>query len=54
MASVFFHEDDYCQAEVLPAAARDSCLAEMDRRTNRLLIRSGFARPRPREARYDP
>jgi hypothetical protein len=27
----FFHEDDYCQVEVLPAAAADYCRAEMDR-----------------------
>lgn len=31
MASAYFHEDDYCQVEVLPAAARDYCLAEMGR-----------------------
>jgi hypothetical protein len=31
MASAFFHEDDYCQVEVLPAAARGYCLAEMAR-----------------------
>jgi hypothetical protein len=29
MASAFFHEDDYCQVEVLPSAARGYCLAEM-------------------------
>jgi hypothetical protein len=31
MASAFFHEDDYCQVEVLPSAARGYCLAEMAR-----------------------
>ncbi|HWM94363.1 MAG TPA: hypothetical protein VN493_26645 [Thermoanaerobaculia bacterium] len=29
MSSVFFHEDDYCQVEILPIAARAHCLAEM-------------------------
>jgi len=29
MSSVFFHEDDYCQVEVLPVASRAHCLAEM-------------------------
>ncbi len=29
MDSAFFHEDDYCQVEVLPIAARAHCLAEM-------------------------
>ena len=29
MGSVYFHEDDYCQVEVLPATARSYCLAEM-------------------------
>lgn len=31
MASAFFHEDDYCQVEVLPSTARGYCLAEMGR-----------------------
>ena len=31
MASAFFHEDDYCQVEVLPITARGYCLAEMGR-----------------------
>jgi hypothetical protein len=29
MGAAFFHEDDYCQVEVLPIAARGYCLAEM-------------------------
>ena len=28
---VWFHEDDYCQVEVLPAAAHGYCVAEMGR-----------------------
>lgn len=31
MNTAFFHEDDYCQVEVLPALARGYCLAEMGR-----------------------
>ena len=31
MGAAFFHEDDYCQVEVLPASARGHCLAEMGR-----------------------
>ena len=31
MSSVYFHEDDYCQVEVLPASTREDCLAEMGR-----------------------
>jgi len=31
MGSAYFHEDDYCQVEVLPFAARKGCLAEMGR-----------------------
>jgi hypothetical protein len=31
VGTAFFHEDDYCQVEVLPASARDYCLAEMGR-----------------------
>jgi hypothetical protein len=29
MGTAFFHEDDYCQVEVLPASARGYCLREM-------------------------
>lgn len=29
MGTAFFHEDDYCQVEVLPASARGYCLTEM-------------------------
>jgi hypothetical protein len=29
--TAFFHEDDYCQVEVLPAAAADYCRSEMRR-----------------------
>jgi hypothetical protein len=29
MGSAYFHEDDYCQVELLPVAAREHCLAEM-------------------------
>ncbi len=31
MESAFFHEDDYCQVELLPASVRGHCLAEMGR-----------------------
>lgn len=31
MDSAFFHEDDYCQVELLPASACGYCLAEMGR-----------------------
>ena len=31
MALGFFHEDDYCQVELLPAATRGYCIAEMGR-----------------------
>ena len=29
MRTVYFHEDDYCQCEVLPLAAKEYCLREM-------------------------
>ena len=29
MRKIYFHEDDYCQLEVLPLAARQFCLQEM-------------------------
>ncbi len=31
MREGYFHEDDYCQVEVLPASARTYCLVEMGR-----------------------
>jgi hypothetical protein len=31
VGAAFFHEDDYCQVEVLPAAASSYCLVEMGR-----------------------
>ena len=31
MRSVYFHEDDYCQVEILPVAAQEYCLDEMKR-----------------------
>jgi len=31
VADAFFHEDDYCQVEVLPVAASDYCRTEMGR-----------------------
>jgi len=31
VGTAFFHEDDYCQVEVLPASARGYCLTEMGR-----------------------
>jgi hypothetical protein len=31
MRSAFFHEDDYCQVELLPAAVHSYCLHEMGR-----------------------
>jgi len=31
MRTAYFHEDDYCQVEVLPAAAADYCRSEMCR-----------------------
>lgn len=30
MRTVYFHEDDYCQLEVLPLTAKDFCCAQMD------------------------
>ncbi|HEY6842632.1 MAG TPA: hypothetical protein VI391_00560 [Thermoanaerobaculia bacterium] len=29
MRTLFFHEDDYCQQELVPLAARDYCVAQM-------------------------
>ena len=34
--TVFFHEDDYCQVEVLPASACGYCLTEMAASTSSL------------------
>ena len=30
MRTVYFHEDDYCQWEILPLAGKEYCLREMD------------------------
>lgn len=31
MRSAFFHEDDYCQIEILPVTAKDFCIKEMSK-----------------------
>ncbi len=30
MRTVYFHEDDYCQQEILPLSNKAVCLKEMD------------------------